>query len=317
MPPELDGRWRYVMYDVDWTLGLYGGNPSRNAFDLLVGNTKQSPLLAALLKRPDTARRFAALVCDIADSVVSVENVTRYANALYNESKKEINVALAAKKYAHWVNTSTILQNHDEMASFAKSRSDTVYKFFQNRYGYGNMFDIVVQNGEAVLNTQVSSYNRYFNNINVPISPALPRFGIFDYWLVNGEQVDEPDLLLSGKDAVGGRVFLKMVYHTEPPALVFEYAYSDRMGNGCTLTNLTETAAVTKGLFLSDSPDNPLYWALPEVSVAPGKIMALAGKGSANVNDLLKVQMPFRVESGSVLLLSDSDGNVLDYITVP
>lgn len=315
--PELDGRWRFIMYDLDWTLGLYGDNHTIPTFKNVLGGSKDSPLLSALLKRSDMADRFVNILCDIASNVVSEETVTECIDELFSEAKNEISEAFADRKYSGWVSFNGVLDNHANMINFAKYRSDTVFKFMSERYGYGDMYNIEVTGGEAFLNTQKGTSARYFTSVNVPVSPALEKFEVFDYWIVNGKKVYERELSISGTDAVNGCVTLELAAHTELPVLAFYDAYSERSGNGCVLINLSEETASTEGLYISDSPYNPLLWELPSASVKSGKMLDIAGKGSSMADDLLKVMMPFRVKSGAALYLSDANGNILDYIIVP
>jgi hypothetical protein len=317
MHPALDGRWRYVMYDLDWVLGLYGDTYDLETFEDVLGGERNSPLLSALLTRPDMRDRFAAVLCDIAGLLVTEERVTRHINGLFAEAEKEIDAALSAKIIAEWVSKNWVFENHANMIEFARLRSRKVFSFLQERFGYGDMFTIEVINGEAVMNTLTGSKARYFNSLEIPVSPALPRFTAFDHWTVNGTVVYEPDLVLSEKDAVEGRVELALYTREVLPPLLFVDAYSERSANGCLLINPTDQTVSTQGLFLTDSPAHPFFWAIPDINVRPGEILELAGRGSTSPDDLLKVRMPFRVQSGSVLLLFDKDGNRLDSVIVP
>lgn len=69
--PALDGRWRHVLYDLDTIAGfddlLTWDAPT---LDDLLGTGdeyRQSPLLGALLARPELAAEFAARMCELAD----------------------------------------------------------------------------------------------------------------------------------------------------------------------------------------------------------------------------------------------------------
>jgi hypothetical protein len=317
MPPELDGRWRYIMYDLDWTLGLYGDTYDLETFEDVLGGERNSPMLSALLRRTDMQRKFAGIICDIAANAANAGNVTRHINELFDEAEHEIKQAFAARKIASWVSMDWVRQNHREMMDFARSRSWKAFSFLSERYGLNDMFDIEIINGTGMLNTLPGTRARYFTALTVPVSPLPPPHHVFDHWLVNGQPFYEPQLYITAEDAINRRVELELITREELPPLLFTHAYSDRGGNGCWLINPTALTVSTRGLYLSDSLDNPYFWALPDILVESGETLQLAGRGSTDPADLLKVQIPFRVQSGAVLLLSDGEGNLLDRAAVP
>jgi hypothetical protein len=318
MPPEADGRWRYIMFDLDWVLGLYGSNYNQPTFEEVLGGERNSQLLSALLERPDMLAKFAGIVCDIAAQVVTRENVVKHISAAYGESERELDIAMERNIIASWVHKQWVLDNHKQMADYAANRNRKVFMFFRERYrgDYMDMFTIEVKNGAAMLNTQPGTRARYFNALTIPVSPILPKFSVFDHWLVNGTMVHEPDLLITVEDAVLYQVELELVTREEIPIFIFHGAYSGRNGNGCSLTNRRDYAVSTRGLFISDSPDLPFFWEMPDITVQPGEVLELIGRGGATADDLLKVQLPFRVQRGAELYLTNADGIVLDSIKV-
>lgn len=318
LAPQLDGRWRYLMYDLDWTLGLYDEPYTVPTLgNVLGGGERYSPLLSAILKRPDMAEKFGMILCDLASNIATEQKVDAAVNTLYTEAQHEIAVALVSRKYSFWVSTSTIIQNHINMNKFARNRGEFMLEAYRRYIGYEpEMFQINISGGEAVIGTAKGTSARYFLPLSIPVSPVLPKFYVFDHWVVNGETIYEPNLVISADDCVSGEVNLELVTHYQPPALVFDRAYASSQGNGCVLRNITDKSSRTDGLYISDSADNPLRWALPSASVAPDGTLVMAGKGSSDANDLLNIQMGFNVKKNRVLYLSDENGVILDYIDV-
>ncbi len=80
--PYADGRWRYMLYDTEWSMGIYGsyqagaeydsikyhalGIPDKN-YDTDYGRTEAngSPVFTAVFKNPDFRKRFATALLDI------------------------------------------------------------------------------------------------------------------------------------------------------------------------------------------------------------------------------------------------------------
>jgi len=314
--PELDGRWRFIMYDLDWTLGLYDTSPASNTFKRVLSNG--SPLLAAMLKRPELLNKFVTYVCAVSELVVTEENVKNTIADLFGEAESEIDRAFAARKYSGWTSKDYVLKNHANMVNYVVSRRDLVFSYLESQFGYSGTFKIKIIGGKADFGAGIGETARFLGGLDVTLKPDLPKFTVFDHWVLNGGKIIyENEIAVSEANAVSGTVTLELVTHEELPPLAFTAARADRERNGLELINLKDETVGTTGLFLSDSADNPFLWELPELTVKPGQTIAFAGKGSADAADLFKVQMPFRVKSGKVLILSDAGGNVLDYILVP
>jgi hypothetical protein len=177
MPPELDGRWRYIMYDLDWVLGIYGESYMVGTFEDVLGGERESQLLSALLERPDTLAKFAGIICDISAQVVNRSNVFNHINQVFGEAEREIEFALTNNKFARWVRKDHVLDNHQHMVNFAANRNRKAFMFFRDRFGegYDGMFNIEIINGEAMLNTLPGTRARYFNILKIPVSPNLAQ----------------------------------------------------------------------------------------------------------------------------------------------
>ncbi len=317
LAPELDGRWRYIMYDLDWVLGLYDDTYLRRDFHDVFTGGRKSDLLVALLERPDLEERFITLLCDIAHSVVTAETVEETVNRLFGEAEAELTRALNARKYDTWVSMGSVLDNHSNMVRFAERRSEYVFGFLEDYFGYGGgMYRVEVSGGEAVIGSQTGTSGQYFTELTIPVKPAPKKFEVFDHWVLNGEEVFEPEITVSYTDSRGGIVSLELVTKTVLPPLMFEEASASALRNGGVLVNPTGETVRAGGLYLSNDPTNLFLWALPEASVRSSGTLSLAGKGGRDVGELLKIQMGFAVREGETLILSDENGNVLDYITV-
>jgi len=128
LTPETDGRWRYIMFDLDWTLGLYGDDYTKPSFYRVVaGDEPGSRLLANILTRPDMQERFREIMTEIAIYVVTEETVTNTLNYLYNQFIHEFSHAFRAGKYAHWFNIGFMESNHRHMIEFARYRYRQIF----------------------------------------------------------------------------------------------------------------------------------------------------------------------------------------------
>jgi hypothetical protein len=321
LAPELDGRWRYIVYDLDWILGLYEDppDPNRPSFQQVVNprNDRYSGLLVSLLKRSDMADRFAMMMCDIAANIVTVENVREQINKLYGEANRELEFAFATRKFARWVSRDTVANNHANMIRVATDRAAYIKNSLVEYFDWSDeMFTVEVTGGEAVIGTQTGTSSRYFAHLTIPVRPYLPGFLVFDHWIVNGEVIYTPEITVSVNDAHRGVVSIELVTREEFPMLIFTEAYGSSQRNGCVLYNPGNEVVNTELLFITNDLSNPFLWQLPPTAISPGGRLEMAGRGSSDPSDLLKLRMGFNAREGRMLYLCDEDGNVLHTIRV-
>ncbi|MCL2819755.1 MAG: CotH kinase family protein [Oscillospiraceae bacterium] len=325
MAYELDGRWRYIVFDMDWILGLYEDPPDafRPTFQEMMNprNDRYSNILNALFVRPEIADRFGMLMCDIAANIVTKENVGSLIDELFGASQNEISRALAAKKYAGWVSIGSVTHNHNNMLEVASKRSEYIFQSLREHFGWqDSMFTVEVTGSSpeaiAYIGTQKGESSKYFDHLVIPLRPALPENTVFDHWVLNGDILETPEITVSIADAVDGVVSVELVVREEIPLLIFKEAFGSSERNGCTLYNPGTVAVGTDGLYMTNNMTNPFLWALPGASIEPGSTLEFAGRGSRDSGDLHKIRMGFNARQGQRLFLCDDSGNVIAHILI-
>jgi len=321
LAPELDGRWRFVTFDLDWILGLYEDPPDahRPSFQQMMDpkNDRFSYMLDALFKRPDMVDLYAMAMCDIAANIVTPRNVDALINELFWISLKEIKQALEANKYAHWVSIDTVTHNHKNMLTVARARDGYIFKSLREHFGWDDsMFTVEVKGAEAYIGTQKGTSAKYFDHLIIPLRPVLPGYTVFDHWIVNGKVINTPEITVSLADAVDGIVKVELVTKEELPLLMFSEAYGSSERNGCVLYNPGTETVSTDGLYMTNDLSNPFRWALPRARIEPGNMLEFAGRGSRAPDDLHKIKMGFNTRHGQRLYLCNEEGEVITHILV-
>ena len=321
LAPELDGRWRYIAFDLDWILGLYEDPPDvhRPTFQEMMDprNDRYSYMLNALFENPDFVDKFAIAMCDIAANVVTQENVSSLINELFGAARNEIGHAFAAKRYANWVSFDTVAGNHRNMRLVAGGRYEYIFQSLQEHFDWDDgMFTVEVTGAEAYVGFLRSSGARYFDHLVIPLRPVLPENHVFDHWIVSGKRVDTPEITVSIADAVGGVVTVELILREELPLLMFNDAFGSSERNGCVLFNPGSEVVYTDGMYMTNDPTIPYLWALPDARVEPGGILEFAGRGSRAPEDLHSIRMGFNVRHGQRLFLCDENGEVITHIFI-
>ncbi|MCL2387887.1 MAG: CotH kinase family protein [Defluviitaleaceae bacterium] len=313
--PELDGRWRYAMFDLDQTFGLFGQNYRRPTFQyVLTHDNDRGQLIRAILQRQDMAELFTMMMCDIAANVVNYEIVREVLEELYGAAYNEMGFTMDAGLLNPWVSRHSIGGYHERTLHFAERRYDFMFDSLAQLFDFErDMFDVFVVGGKANIgSSQGVTSSRYFAHLTIPVSPALPQFTAFDHWILNGERVYDETIFVTYADAVNGAVEIELVTRPDVPLIMIHSAVDADYGNRLVLVNTTNSPLRTDGLFLSNNRQNLQRFMLPAVTIEPNGTLEFVGNSSRNQADLFQIRMNFNVRDGRRIFLSDIDGNILD-----
>jgi hypothetical protein len=118
-----DGRWRWIVYDVDASFGASWGGfyPEIESFERLTGeNWKTGKLFTSLLKNDEFKAKFIYRLMDLMDSTFEVDRATSIVNEMIDLYKPEIQEHIDRwgypSSYATWLNYS------ERMVEFATRR---------------------------------------------------------------------------------------------------------------------------------------------------------------------------------------------------
>ena len=130
-----DGRWRFMTFDMDYTMGGGWGEigPSVDNFRKIESKKDLSPtnLFLALLKNDEFKKKFANIYCDYANEVMHIdkvkEMVTRY---------KEENSDLVGYSQLRWWGATSKLEGYSHWKQNYLQAMDKVQNFFEQRPKY-------------------------------------------------------------------------------------------------------------------------------------------------------------------------------------
>ncbi len=82
-----DGKWRFLLHDMDYSMGMYEqpelqANYNNLSHILKEGDERHSPLFAALMEREDCRTYFADKIYELADGVLDGENIMEVCSKL-------------------------------------------------------------------------------------------------------------------------------------------------------------------------------------------------------------------------------------------
>ncbi|MDR3357390.1 MAG: CotH kinase family protein [Desulfovibrio sp.] len=308
--PVLDGRWRYILFDMDDT----ASNPSKPTIHRIM---RESPLFGALMKRRELAAKFANYLCDMAFVHFAEQNVRKEMEALNGESQHEIQFAARHGIYSPPGLPETIARGRENMLAFFRKRPEHVLRELRDLFGYTGLYHVIV-NGPAKLNTirGNSPQGWYFVENSVAVSPDLPGDKAVGHWEVNGQIREGEKLLLTADDTVNGEVRVKLVTRDSPSPLEFVTAYDNGGLCGFSLRNTTNVALSAEDFYLSDKPDKPKKWHMAGITFSPGEVVHFVGKSYRHADALLKLKVNFNPRRGETVYLRDKSGAILSSAAV-
>jgi hypothetical protein len=311
---NLDGRWRYILYDLDATAmsPWHGAKPPSNA--TLRRVLKESPLFGGLMKRPDLAGKFANHLCDMAFVHFAEPNVRKVMDALNGESLREIQFAALHGAYSPRGLPETIARGREDVLTFFRERPEYVLRELRDLFGYTGLYHVVVD-GPAKVNT-AAPQGWYFVENPVIVAPALPWGKTVRHWEVNGEIRDGEYLELTARDAVNGVIHVKLVADEKPSPLVLEGAYDHGHICGFSIRNTTDEAQNAQDLYLSDNPGKPKKWSMAGITFSPREVVNFVSKSYRHTGALWKLKVNFNPRRGETVYLRDKSGAIMSSIAV-
>lgn len=138
-----DGRWRYLLHDTDFSMGLYGSDETVADYDnigkiLDPDSNRYAPLFASLMHRQDCRAYFMDQLTELAEGVLSSENVTKTLYELHTLRCTEQDYMYQHMKNlrekgddSFWSSSYTLAENMDMIRSFANKRYDCLLGYAQ------------------------------------------------------------------------------------------------------------------------------------------------------------------------------------------
>ncbi|MDR2570124.1 MAG: CotH kinase family protein [Oscillospiraceae bacterium] len=191
---ELDGRWRYLLWDLDLSMNVSDAAPDAKSLHRILDG--HSPIFEALLQRPEYINQFANYICDMAFEHFSTTNVDRVVDILNNMSFQEQKVSLISQDRE----LDDLLRHRKRISDFIEQRPDYILDELQELFGFTKMYR-VQSDGTVKINTLNGNEGVYFIENSVPVYPLLEKGQVFDHWLINGEKRYDKDLIISYNDA--------------------------------------------------------------------------------------------------------------------
>ena len=226
-PEGHDGRWRWMLYDTDFGMNLWGSNQWNNGLARVVNDATDpsSRIFKRLLRNTEFKNRFINIVTDQLNSCFSPAFIQQKVNAY--------NARLASSRTEHYNRWLSGTDTGNSIKTFASQRPAYVLTQTGTQFGLSGTSLLTVNrtgNGGKVrvntlsLDSDMASLpnpetpfpwsGTYFKNIPITLTATDEPGYRFSHWLINGtrQYVKETTVTLSANTEVTA-VFNATEYH--------------------------------------------------------------------------------------------------------
>ncbi|MEX0685723.1 MAG: CotH kinase family protein [Balneolales bacterium] len=222
-----DGRWRWLLFDVDYAMGLYTNN--FNVINRIADNSRwHATIVTNLLDNEQFKNRFINRIADHLNSAFTTNRVVLYIDSLGRALKPEMNEHLQ-----RWNRLDSVEEweaNVEKMKEFAHVRPDIVRQHILDHFNIEKAIKLEVNisdpsAGSVRVNSMEISVDTpgimpdlwpwdgiYFQNIPVTLeAEALPGYA-FSHWEgLEVEELKSPKITLSIADSAHVQAVFKSV----------------------------------------------------------------------------------------------------------
>ena len=271
---KLDGRWRYLLFDTDFGMGLSGSFRETNILSSCLNSRGDGGLFAGLMQNDDYRNTFIKLVCDLINIYYTRDNTFYYIGARSLEIANEIPLQMGRTGWN---------QNTAVMYDWVEGRPDVMYRQLERNLRAGSLYNInLTQNIEGG-NTHINEFKltdkswtgRHYMYTRAEISAVpLPGWKL-EKWVINGEEIYDA-VIIPERYIFASTVNIQAVFVTDNSlegCLVVNEVYYDSNGSGyIELYNPTnsEVPAGLYSLFIHNYDENTrTELDLADTAVAP------------------------------------------------
>jgi len=337
-----DGKWRWLIYDTDQTLGLYRC-VSTPSLGILLGfedgnaNNGVSPLLAAVVyTAPGMRERFATILCDLMNWHFSPTNVTA---AVRKKEAERNNELLYNFKYGGFQLTpdADFIQpivefsperterQIDWIINWANERPGEMIKQIEDYLFIDPNGYIVACSPHEIADIKLNTFyvtnvfeGFYFDICTVTFTASNPDGYIFSHWLVNGVVVTDEELIVGKDDAKDGRVNVELVLKPDEQIVpvITRIDYKGRNDYIVIHNPYTENIDL-RNFYISDDLNNPFKQVIANKILRPGQSIKLYARNYIIPDALGGFGLSFNLRRGETLTITNIDGEMVFSMELP
>lgn len=325
-----DGRYRYLLYDVDSTMGAgtirENLNPDQSFETIaLIEERDYAPLLLALLQREDCRNYFISYVCDLLNGAFSPENVDRVLADMHrlreNEMGEYIEESIRNPDLLD-IGAIYLEMQMDCIRAWAETAPESMLEGMRQKWQLGDIYTVnlflaenegVQINGITVTEPQFSG--RYLTGCATRLKPVLPLGKKFSYWEINGEVYTEEEILIDADMLIDGTLNAVLYSEEIGPGLALSEIKAKGKEDYIILTNFSDREVNTRGYCIMDGEKTSHMNYLEETTLAPGESILIGCKDYNGSDAFMKVN--FNIKKDEEVMLSYGGSGIIERVLIP
>ena len=219
-----DGKWRFLLHDMDFSTGIYGTGVTERYLAEFVGKLgeigEECPMFCQLMRREDCQDIFIKKTLELLNGVFREDYLKEQLNIMHQERLNEQTHSMESGKIATWSDISHTEKNMSSLTSYMVKRGNYVY---MNLYAFFGLdckkysMDLrVPENCNVTINGAFTTdrsfealfYSKYDNTF---VADSIDGKQ-FAYWLVDGVKHMEKELTVSEEMLNGTTVIVEAVF---------------------------------------------------------------------------------------------------------
>lgn len=332
-----DGKWRWLLYDTDFGLGLYDCKASEKSLGTILGQTggdinQVSPLLASLLRREDVKVKFTEIMCDLMNYQYSPSNITHIMREKEASRIQELTYDFKHGGYQlkyTWSNIDYVSGELKKIILFSIERPFEMKKQLV-RYldiedsGY-TVYAKPCKNADIIINSCLleedsKEFIGFYYDINTVVISANPIIGYrFSHWIINGNINEDPILNLNKDNVKDGRLSIELVVledDTLQTPIIKMIDYEGSM-DYLQIYNPFNSDINLKKYYISDDAANLYKQVLPDFILKSGKTLNLYCKNYRSIEALGGFSLCFNLSNNETIYITSSNGETIESVFLP
>ncbi len=205
-----DGRWHFLLHDMDYSSGIYGESYSGKNMLWALGSldgvkNNVSPLFGHLMQRSDCKEIFIKKMLELCNGAFSPKYFNTVIDSMNKSRLNEQHYMYSSGKIDGWIQENQLKGQIDNLKKWIKSRGSFmithIYGFFKLTKGQYYLKVKVPEGSEISIGgwtVKEDFTGRYFYDVDVDVTGLGGANGRITGWMVNEEYVEGEKLVING-----------------------------------------------------------------------------------------------------------------------
>ena len=285
-----DGKWRYLLHDLDYSFGIYGSGAWNDNIKKYVSNTGKinidSPLFSQLLRREDCREIFVKKTLDLINGAFSPDNLSKVLDKMDSARMNEQLRMYDKNLFADWVRPEQLPARMEEIKKYGSDRVIYTLGKFREVFELGSIYKLNVKPADnaGVWINGIETYSdfegSYYPDFDTVIKAIVPAGEEFSHWIVNGDNVYDSELIIDSSLIVDDAVEVVCVLKekADNPKIIISELCSDGDKDYIILYNPYKEDINLMGYSITDDINEPGKLILPARLLRSGQSLMILGE---------------------------------------